>query len=222
VSRENKKVKKKKTTIITGKRIEIKGSMARHKIVKKVVDTFIQTEYRKKGKGVIFQYPVENLPDGQLFIVRPGHKKNFDFKVAVAAHFGLGEGSHLEIATDLRNKKQEDQRKFEDLIKAITEIYNCSENDVDILLKNYPNLNKPFRTGAKAEVLLKIVKWLFIMEDIVYWDNEGRAFLFNFLIYVAKEADDNRLEEALEKVKNPDRLKSFMKKSGIEWMPYME
>ena len=111
-------MKKKETTIITGKMIEIKGSMARHVIVRKVVNTFIKTEYRRKGKGVIFRYPVENLPDGQLFIIRPGHKKNFDFKVEVAVDFRLGEGSHIEIARDLRNKKQENQQKFEDLLNA--------------------------------------------------------------------------------------------------------
>ncbi|MBT9138083.1 MAG: hypothetical protein DDT31_00630 [Syntrophomonadaceae bacterium] len=82
----------------------------------------------------------------------------------------------------------------------------------------YPHLNESFRTGAKVEIILKVVKWLFIMEDIVYWDNEGRAFLFNFLRYVAKESDDDRLNEALDKVKNPDGLKSFMKKCGIEWL----
>ena len=210
-------MKKGKTVIIT-KMIEIKVPLPRHKIVKKVVNIFIKTEYCKKGKGVVFKYPVENLPEGQLFIVRPGHKKNFDFKVDVLSNFGLGEGSHVEMAKDLRNKKQENQQKFEELIEALTEIYNCSENDVDKVLAKYSNLNKPFKTGAKIGVILKVAKWLFVMEDIVYWNNEGRAFLFNFLRYVAKESDDGRLKEALEKVKNPDRLKSFMKKCGIEWI----
>lgn len=210
---------KKEKIIITGKMIEIKGTLARHKIVKKVVNTFIKTEYRKKGRGVIFQYPVENLPDGQLFIIRPGHKKNFDFKVEVIANLGLGEGSHIEIATDLRKKKQKNPQKFGDVLNAITQIYDCSESDVDKILSSYPNPDKSFQTGAKVGVILKVVKWLFIMEDIVYWDNEGRAFLFNFLRYVSEEPDDNRLKEAIEKVKNPDRLKSFMRKCGIEWIP---
>jgi len=214
------KTKEKVKNIITCKMIEIKGSMARHKIVKKVVDRFIKTEYRKKGKGITFQYPVENLPDGPLFIIRPGHKKNFDFKVDVIANFGLGEGGHIEIAEDLRNKKRKNQKNFKNFKKAITEIYNCTENDVDLVLKKYSISNKSFRTGAKIEVLLKVVKWLFIMEDIVYWDNEGRAFLFNFLMYVAQETNNKRLKEAIEKVKNPDRLKSFMNKLGIEWTPY--
>jgi len=210
---------KKVKTVLTGKTIEIKGALSRHKIVKKVVSTFINTEYRKKGKGIAFKYPVENVPDGQLFIARPGHKKNFDFKVEVISNFGLGEGSHKEIAKDLRNKKKENHRKFEDLLKALMEIYNCSENDVDVVLKNYPDLNTSFQKGAKVESILKVVKWLFIMEDIVYWDNEGRAFLFNFLRYVAEEPNNKRLREAFEKVKDPDRLKSFMKKCGIEWIP---
>lgn len=137
----------------------------------------------------------------------------------VPTNFGLGEGSHIEIANDLKHKKQDNQKKFEDLLKALTEIYNCSENDVDRVLANYPNLNKSFQVGAKVEILLKVVKWLFIMEDIVYWDNEGRAFLFNFLRYVVNETDDSRLKDALTKVKNPDRLKSFMKKCSIEWIP---
>ncbi len=210
---------KKVKTVLTGKTIEIKGALSRHKIVKKVVSTFINTEYRKKGKGIAFKYPVENVPGGQLFIARPGHKKNFDFKVEVISNFGLGEGSHKEIAEDLRNKKKENNRKFEDLLNALTEIYNCSENDVDVVLKNYPDLNTSFQKGAKVESILKVVKWLFIMEDIVYWDNEGRAFLFNFLRYVAEESSNKRLSEAFEKVKDPDRLKSFMKKCGIVWVP---
>ncbi len=212
-------MKRKETTTIEGRAIEIKGSLARHEIVKKVVNIFIETEYRKKGKGVIFRYPVENIQDEQLFIVRPGHKKNFDFKVEVDKSFRLGEGSHIEIAQDLRDKEKENKQKLENLLNAITEIYNCSENDVDKVLAKYPGLDRSFQTGAKVEVILKVIKWLFVMEDIVYWDNEGRAFLFNFLRYVTKESDDSRLREALEKIKNPDRLKSFMKKCNIEWIP---
>ncbi len=212
---------KKEQTVITGKMIEIKGFLARHEIVKKVVNAFIKTEYRKKGKGVVFRYPVENLPDEQvLYIVRPGHKKNFDFKVDVVTSHVLGSGSHEEIALDLRRKNLKSPRKFKKLWQAIAEIYHCKENDVDAILKKRGGLKRPFKRGAKPELLLKVIKWLFIMEDIVYWDNEGRSFLFNFFKYAANENNKSRLKEALEKVKDPDRLKSFMKKCDIEWEPY--
>ena len=210
---------KKEKTVITGKIIKIKGSSARHKIVQKVVNAFIKTEYRKKGKGVVFRYPVECLPNGQiLYIARPGHEKLFDFKVEVVPNHGFGEGSHKEIAMDLRRKRKEKPRNFVELLTIITQMYNCAENDVDALLKKHHHLKNSFRTGGPVEALLKIIKWLFIMEDIVYWDNEGRAFLFNFLRYVAQEKREKTLREAMGSVNNPDKLKSFMRKSGIEWM----
>ncbi|MBA7626384.1 hypothetical protein ES703_33832 [subsurface metagenome] len=215
---------KKEKTVITGKLIEIKGPLARHKIVKKVVNAFIKTEYRKKGKGVVFRYPVENLPDGQvLYIVRPGYKKNFDFKVEVPEEIGLGKKKQTEIALDLRKKNIRNPRKFKKLWQAIAEIYHCKENDVDAILKKYRGLKSPFKSGGKPEPLLKVIKWLFIMEDIVYWDNEGRSFLFNFLNYVVKETDEDRCAKVFEKANSrygitPDQLKSFMKKCGIEWV----
>ena len=209
---------KKEKTRMRGSLITIKGNLPRHLIVKKVVNTFIKTEYLRKGKGIGFWYPVEKLPNGEiLYIARPGHKKNFDFKVNVIPGHGFGDGSHQEIAADLRRKRKENQKNFERLLAAITEIYNCSENDVDVLLKKHRGLKNFFRTGGSIEVLLKILKWLFIMEDIIYWDNEGRAFLFNFLRYVAQEKSDRSLKEALDGLKDPQRLKSIMKKSGIEW-----
>ncbi len=205
---------------ITGPWIIIRGNLPRHRIVRKVVNTFIKTEYRKKGKGIKFRYPVEKLPEEQtLYIARPGHKKNFDFKVVVVSDHGFGEGSHKEIAMDLRRKRKKQPQRFAALLAIITQIYNCSENDVDALLKKRRGLKNSFRTGGPVETLLKIIKWLFIMEDIVYWDNEGRAFLFNFLRYAAKEKREKTLKEALISIKNPDKLKSFMKKSGIEWIP---
>jgi hypothetical protein len=114
----------------------------------------------------------------------------------------LGRGFHYEIAMDLRNKKEENPKKIKNLLSAIIDIYNCSENDVNKILSNYTGIKRSFKTGAKVEIFLKVLKWLFIMEDILYWDVEGRAFLFNLLFYVAHESDANRLNEVLVKVKD--------------------
>jgi len=140
--------------------------------------------------------------------------------VEVTEEMGLKEGKHEQVVLDLRMKKQRNPQEFEDFLRAIEEVYHCSENDIDRLLTRYSNLKEASDTGAKAEVILKILKWLFIMEDIVYWDVEGRAFLYNFVQYVVNENDEIRLREAMGKIKNPDRLKSFMKKAGMAWIPY--
>jgi hypothetical protein len=179
------------TTKITCNMIEIKGSLTRHEIVQKVINIFINTEHEQRGKGVQFRYPVEQLSsklqlltgNNQLFIFRPGglQKWNFDFKVDVTKEMGLGKGRHEDIASDIRNKKQENPKKFSEVQEAIDLICSCSENDVDKVLARYPDLQTSFQTGAKVEVLLKILKWMFIMEDIVYWNYEGRLKLYNYL-----------------------------------------
>jgi hypothetical protein len=208
---------------ITCKQIKIQGSITRDEIVKKVVNTFIEIEYGQKGKGISFRYPVEKLPNNKrLYISRPGHKKNFDFKVEVTEEMVLEEGKHNQIALCLRDMKQDDPKKFNALLQAIETLFHCKENDVDKLVKKNLSLKQPSKTGVIPETILKILKWMFIMEDIVYWDVEGRAFLYNYLQYVINEEDEERLEEAMEKVKAPDRLKSFMKKASITWSAYKD
>lgn len=164
--------------------IEIKDVATRHEIVQKIVNIFINSEHQERGRGVRFRYPVERFSDGtQLFIIRPGglQKWNFDFKVDVKPAMGLGKGTHKDIELDIRNKRNENPANFSELMLAITRIYECSETDVDRVLEEYPNLPESFKSGANVEVLLKVLKWMFIMEDIVYWNYDGRLKLYNYL-----------------------------------------
>ncbi|MCX7879934.1 MAG: hypothetical protein N2517_04670 [Ignavibacteria bacterium] len=48
-------------------------------------------------------------------------------------------------------------------------------------MNGYPNLRQVSSVGANVEVLLKTLKWLFIMEDIVYWNYLGRKKLYDFI-----------------------------------------
>lgn len=205
-----------KTITLTGPRIEIKGKLSRHEIVKRVVNHFIETEYSQKGFGVKFQYPVETLPAGMLMIGRPGRKKNFDFKVLVEPSYGLGAGLHEDIVEDFCRKAE--SRYRDALLKALSEIYHCSENDVDAIISQSSELIGNLGGMATVEILLKVLKWMFIMEDIVYWDNEGRAFLHNYLNYVVRETDKDRLKRAKAEVTvRPASLRKYMRQSSLEW-----
>jgi len=159
--------------------------MSRDDIVKAVVNEFIKTESQQRGPGVKFRYPVEDLSTGQrLFIIRPAglRKFNFDFKVEVLPEFGLGKGKHEDIASDFKAKKRESPGAFSDLKRALSDLHDCREGDVDQLLRRYPALQGAFHDGAKVDVLLKVVKWMFIMEDIVYWNYKGRSMLYDGLM----------------------------------------
>ena len=71
------------------------------------------------------------------------------------------------------------------------------------------------------DVLLKVIKWLFIMEDIIYWHYEGRAFLYNFFKYVISETNREILEDTLDKIRQrkikPDKIKKLLENIGIGW-----
>jgi hypothetical protein len=95
--------------VITGPIIKIKGNLPRHQIVKKVVNTFIETEGHQNRIDVTFKYPVEILPDNQyLYISRPGYKSangsGFDFMVEVVKNYKIGKGRHKDIGEDLIKK----------------------------------------------------------------------------------------------------------------------
>ena len=54
----------------------------------------------------------------------------------------------------------------------IDDVWNCKEPDS--VLRN----NKVvFQKGFPVEMLLKILKWLFIEQDITYWNYDGRKML---------------------------------------------
>ena len=210
-----------KKQVFEGPEIKIPALSGRFKIVKIVVSVFIEFEKDKKGRGVEFRYPVETLSNGErLYIRRPGVKWNFDFKVELPRNCGLEEGRHDQIALLLRKLKELDEQKFDRLWQMITSLYNCSNNDVDdMLLKN--SISYEGRIPA-TDILLKVIKWLFIMEDIIYWHYEGRAFLYNFFSYVVNERNENRLQNTLSGIRErkikPEKVKSLLKECGKEWM----
>lgn len=204
--------------VIEGPEIKIIGRQKRFEIVRKVVTAFIEFEKDKKGKGIEFRYPVEDLPKGEkLYIHRPGVKWNFDFKVEIPVNCGLKEGSHAQIALILRKTKGQNVQEYYKLWVIISQLYHCSINNVDCLLQQNPiSIVNP-----QPEVLLKVIKWLFIMEDIIYWHYEGRAFLYNFFVYVTHETDNNRLNNTLSGIRKrkikPDKIKILLKHMCIEW-----
>lgn len=165
--------------------IQTNDNMTRHEIVQKVVNTFINSEYSDRGKGIQFWYPVEELSgEIPLYIIRPGGlrgKWNFDFKVNIEQEFNMGKGTHAEVLTDFKNKKSEDPEKFTKLLQALTKVYECN-NNVDKIIQNVPKLDACFKTGADVSTLLKVIKWMFVMEDIVYWNYKGRTMLYNHIM----------------------------------------
>jgi len=157
----------------------LKGS-TRKELKDKAVLKFLSEKggYWKDGKkyATKYKYYVETLADGRrIYLLRPTWKnKGIDFQVCVEK---MKDGkdakpSHQDVFNDLNLKTKEDSEKEKRLLKLIDRVWNC-EDPEDILKDNHLE----FKSGYSVEMLLKIVKWLFIEQDITYWNYDGRGKL---------------------------------------------
>lgn len=134
--------------------------------------------YWKKDVQVVtrYKYFVEKLADNRrIFLLRPTYlNKGIDFQVWVERFKdGLDKRpSHDDIINDLEIKKAENPKEFKALFEAIQRIWNCE--DPDKVLKGY---TFSFMNGFSVELILKVLKWLFIEQDITYWNYDGRGML---------------------------------------------
>lgn len=163
----------------------------RKDIRKKIVDIFL-IEEPGKGKGDLasrYKYEVEVLTESQIiYLLRPAFmRKGFDFTVNVdSINFNKNiEGkkstkrpSHEHIFQDLKSKKLENPDLYKSLLKEITKVYNCN-NDF--------NFDLNFESGYSSELILKLLKWLFIEQDIRDWSYSGREMLFNTIMDLENE-----------------------------------
>ena len=155
-------------------------SNSREKLRKETVDKFLSEKggYWKDGKKYVtrYKYYVENLKDGRrIFLLRPTFlNKGIDFQVWVEKMDGVEDKrpSHKDVFREIEIKKKENPKDFAILMKAIDEVWNCSEPD-DVLKTR----KMIFKEGFQVEMLLKILKWLFIEQDITYWNYDGRGML---------------------------------------------
>jgi nucleoside-diphosphate-sugar epimerase len=124
-------------------------------------------------------YEVETVADGRIVhLMRPAWKnKGFDFMIHVSGTVFHPGGratmpSQTDIVNDLRAKRREDRRKFLRVKDIIDRLYACSAvSDEELRVLN-------FRTGHTFEVVAKAAKWLFIEQDLTYWNFSGRGMLY--------------------------------------------
>lgn len=143
---------------------------------KKMLMTYVDEDC-----GVKIRYYVEKLHSGKnIYIERPAAlNKGCDFKIYVEDLFLWKNGndyppSHDDAIQDIRLKKEKLYRyQYNELLKAITAIY-CAEpfdNAINKIMM-LPHF------GWDYDLLLKLLRWFFIEQDITYWSGEGRDMLY--------------------------------------------
>jgi hypothetical protein len=136
---------------------------------RKVLDAWLEEEEHSR-----YRYNVETCKDGKkVYLLRPTWlNKGLDFQINLESFKSKSKEApkHEDLTGDLEKKKQESPENYKKLRKAIDEVYGCEEPDE--ALKKYPNLT--FKSGLPADAVLKLLKWLFIEQDLTYWNNSGR------------------------------------------------
>lgn len=163
-------------------------STDRTSIRKELVELFIQEEpgTGKEELASRYNYNVEIVDDSSIIIKRPaGLNKGFDFTVNVDNFYFRGtrrrhkNPSHNDIFCALEYAKNNYPEDYEKVIVQIKHIYNCEEYD-------YSEIgNVTFVDGdgneRKITIILSAIKWLFIEQDITYWNWSGRRMLMSGL-----------------------------------------
>jgi len=170
--------------------LRIKGRLSRRELRRKVVEQFLLEEPGTgRGEKISkYVYYVEELEDGsRIFLTRPAYlKKGFDFVIHVEDKVfmnGKDNPTHEDILEDLRKKKKENPKLYRRLHEAITRVYNCE--DPSEVLRDYSDLK--FESGFNVELILKVLKWFFIEQDIRDWNYSGRAMLKSHLDEIASQ-----------------------------------
>lgn len=152
---------------------------SRNEVRMRIIDKLAQ-EKPGIGKGEVaskYIYYVEKLNDGnRIYLQRPANLHNgFDFLVCVenTNYAAAGERrrnypKHQDIGADLSLKKKDNPVMYKKLYVLLKKVYECH----DVTEDEMGEIN--FSVGLSVEHILKVIKWLFIEQDIRYWNYSGR------------------------------------------------
>ena len=169
------------------------SATTREGVRRELVELFLN-EAPGEGKGEKsskYKYYVEETRKGdKVYLKRPAPFNNgFDFEVHVNVKFvssginkkgrnysrSTSRPAHKHILEDLAAKKAENPTLFFKVAEVIEMVYkleDISSIDFDSLI---------FSSGFDTELIVKALKWLFIEQDVTYWNFSGRTMLYTHL-----------------------------------------
>lgn len=158
-------------------------SESRADIRKEIITLFLEEE---AGKGTgedssKYHYTVEEYNEYKIILKRPtGLNKGFDFTVNVEGMFfkknrRYSTPTHGDIKLALKYVKDNNPKNYEKVKKEVIKIFNTEDTNIesvkDIYFKDFENIERPIA------IILLATKWLFIEQDITYWNWSGRNML---------------------------------------------
>lgn len=164
--------------------ITFSNSGGRNEVRKRVVMQFFKEAPGTGNKKLAsrYNYFVEKLSIGKhIILTRPANLKNgFDFVIRVEGmDFNNGIGrkrdnpTHDDIFSDIIAKKEKNPRIYKKFYRLIKKIYDCEDIEPRELSKIR------FSKGYPVDMVLCVIKWFFIEQDIRYWNYSGRSMFMS-------------------------------------------
>jgi hypothetical protein len=151
----------------------------RSELRKEIINIFLD-ENPGTGNGELtsrYNYIVKRKGDIEVYLKRPAQFNNgFDFTLNVSNTNFNPNGrattrpTHGNIINDLASKKETDEALYSKLKLEIDRIYNCQQPKKVVF---------DFNIGLDSEILLECIKWLFLEQDVTYWNYSGRAMFYS-------------------------------------------
>lgn len=122
-------------------------------------------------------YYVETLKSGdRVYLQRPANLHNgFDFLVCVENTNYAAPGErrrnypkHTDLEADLLLKRANNPAMYSRLYALLRSVYECHDVSETAMESIH------FNVGLPVDHILKVIKWLFIEQDIRYWNYSGR------------------------------------------------
>jgi hypothetical protein len=134
-----------------------------------------------------YRYFVETLSSrNKIYLERPGRlNKGCNFEIFIENLICFKNGNdkpptHEFIIEDLKFKKSLlSSADWDNVINAITKIYTC---------QSYSYAEAQVASlaiyGESYELVLKLLRWFFIEQDITYWAKSGRRMLYEEILKI--------------------------------------
>ena len=158
---------------------------SRGDIRKRVVLSFLKENAGSSDETSKYEYNVEQYEDYKIVLKRPGvFKKGFDFTVNIRGMYfkknrKYENPSFDDIIDALKYAKKYYAENYDSVKLEINKIFEVEPfnlgNVKDIYFKDYTETLRPIA------IILLAMKWLFISEDISYWNWSGRNMFMESL-----------------------------------------
>lgn len=162
----------------------------RKKLVKKFLTELPGTETKDSASKHV--YEVDSFENYTIELQRPARiNRGFDFTIEVKTEKQnisfkakrnkkqISTPSHDAVFEILEDYKSKFADKYDNIKQIINKYYNCDR--VDLSKYVLPNYTDHLGENRPIEIILLCLKWMFVEQDITYWNYSGREKLYKEL-----------------------------------------